>query len=332
MDKKIEHMNNIKEWFDEPMSSGKTRFEILQTLNIDVMLENSKGQSSILEDKLQELDDIATNYETTLLTGIENARAMTTAFTENAIILKKRQDEWNALQTDFEEKIETYQTRHNTEIVTTKEKLAKLVYEIESIKTESSNVLNLATSAGLAKAYGVKIKNLTDSIKKQRNTFFYINITLTVIACIFAIVNITGFVLKWFDINDYQGFIGRFFMFGSMALPLIWIAKQNGELMRQNMHILEEYEHKKSLVDTYVGYKNDLISLTDSSEQSKLHVLDLIAATTKGIMKNPANTLPKNKFEKLPLEEAISTILDTSKILQEPLNILKQFNSTDKSE
>ncbi|MGL5955596.1 MAG: hypothetical protein ACRC0X_03180 [Brevinema sp.] len=347
--KDLDQLLELQNWFDNTDTNGNKGYDKIQklydleTVDLDEIETSFTQHKQQLDDDFEELQSSYQKYESALEQGYKYAQSIIQVYTDNDAKLAQQEQVWEILKKKVTDESTKWKTEYQTELEkarqnvkaeftqfekdcqTTRKKIDSIMEELQQIKDDSYAILGIATSAKLATSYGSKIIGLQESIKQQKDKFFWINISVSIISLLFLVFNIVGIICKWFELADYQSFISRFFMVGSVIVPLIWIAKQSGELMRQDMHILEEYEHKKALVSTYVGYKDDLLSMIKNQEgiEQKQHIIDLIQSTTQGIMKNPANTLPRRKHEKLPLEDAITTVLDASKALKTPLNILE---------
>ena len=327
---------------------------------IEEIEEIEEGKEDIYEVRLQEmmekqqesfqekLDELNQTYDTHLaevtakklaiteyLTAVQvkftaattTAQNINTTYTNNSAKLKESQDAWNLLKDEYSETTKEQQLSHDTKLKVITDKLSTLQKEAEA-------VLDISTSAGLAKSYHEKIKGISEEINGQKLIFIVANL---MILCI----SIFGF---WgFSSLEFEGIESMYRMLFhslptiAMVSPLLWIAKQNGELLRQNIRIREEYEHKKSLVTTYNGYKNSLLeTLTDEHMHAdeRHPISSLIEDTTKGIMRNPSDDIYA-KEESMPYEDLLKILIKVpsdkfENITSILLEAMKAHNKEDK--
>lgn len=301
-EKKLNKVNDIISWLDTKDNNGMTGLEKVETIKkIDIT------------DILKNINHAINKYKNLELQTEENQKILEEAIVNSKKINNKIDEIEEFHKKSLKEKIELKE-EFIEEIDKAKKELSNISLkhdELKNIQKEAKEILGISTSAGLATSYKEKIDRLNKEIKQQQTIFFWINISLLVIIVIFNI-----FTRKfWFEITDYKQFLSRLAMLGSISLPAIWIAKQNGELLRENLHTLEEYEHKKTLIDTYVGYKATLeainINIADEEGQgTDKAILELINETTKGIIKNPSLNMSKSKKEKMPLEDVLLSLTD----------------------
>lgn len=296
---KIQTLTKIKSYnFDQSLNNFKqkeNKYDKQFQEKLDSLEENFKDKFDMLDEKFQEVENLADNYSVTLQQGFKVAQKITDTFEQNDEILKDKQGAWNDFQDDCETTLKGFETDHSSILDKTRLELEKLKKELKEIKDDALDILDIATSAGLSKSYGKKIDDISKEINWQKNIFIAVNLLMTIIASIFFIISTLN------PSNDIVSFVIRFLPTLALIAPLIWIAKQNGELLRQNLHIREEYEHKRSLVATYSGYRKTLFEMLTKDDSSK-PIINLIESTTQGIMRNPSEQLPKSKQELMPFE------------------------------
>lgn len=100
----------------------------------------------------------------------------------------------------------------------------------------------------------------------------------------------------------------RFFLLMPVYVPLFWGILHFNRLAAQGNRLAEEYEHKKVVVDTYVGVSDQVENLAQKGVVSAKNLLSTLLERTIGVIcYNPNNTLDKIKIA-TPISETANSV------------------------
>ena len=86
----------------------------------------------------------------------------------------------------------------------------------------------------------------------------------------------------------------------TITMIIFWVAKFFNRRIHENVHLIEEYEHRALLLDTF-----DLLTASVNTEEHKKEILDKILIA---LIENPTKCLNKKKVDKSPTTEVIELI------------------------
>jgi|GEM_PF-3664248 hypothetical protein len=176
----------------------------------------------------------------------------------------------------------------------------------EALRNEIKSLLPGAAAVGLAKAYADQKKGYNWPI----------------------ILWAAGFVgtmvfMIWFGVNHLgndPATLEEAFRKLLSRLPIvgfaIWLGAYTGKKLSQNIRLQQEYAHRQSQAQTYVGFRQEVEKLEEEGIDVELREL-LLRTMVEGGGKNPSETLDKrSNDEKGPFGDLLDRVFARRKMVQ----------------
>ena len=126
----------------------------------------------------------------------------------------------------------------------------------------------------------------------ELHTFFFlllIAILITVLGCVIK----SPLHIEYKDVNLQLLFFTKFAVSTTVMMAIFWVARFFNRRIHESIHLKEEYEYKKLLMNSLESIKNIL------SEKDRENYLKLVL---QKIIENPNYALSKSKGDKIPTE------------------------------
>ncbi|WP_297285239.1 hypothetical protein [uncultured Brachyspira sp.] len=194
--------------------------------------------------------------------------------------------------------MENYNQNNNEEEL--KEKIEYIDNLVDEVTSESTDV----TNTKLSQKYNDKIKDLKKTYSIY-NKIFIVMIVLDIIAVIgLSFMNI--FLFKEPSNNGDTIYNIRISILSISILGLLfWATKYFNRRVHETVFLLEEYEHKFLVINSFISYSRELERLRN---EKNTFLEDYISKVSTTINKSPAQNLNKRKGDNTPLEEVIELL------------------------
>ncbi len=166
------------------------------------------------------------------------------------------------------------------------------------------------------KEYENKIKELNAGIKGNRIAFFSLVALSIVVVITFMVINITGkiyFVKETIDLSanfDKWDWIRLNITTTSIVGLILWVARYFNRRTHEDIHMREEYNHRKILLKTFKLYGEYIKTLSPNNDKP---LLDFTEKTSSTINRSPANSLNRKKGDNIPISETLEIIQSIQK-------------------
>jgi len=180
-----------------------------------------------------------------------------------------------------------------------KKKLEDGWVKYNTLVNNIEKLLDGATSAGLASAYG-DLKKSFDNTIKNNTRIFYCALIALVIASIFFIVKV--------DIMDLDKLLPNFLHKLPLVGPVIWLAFFASRRRSEAQRLQQEYAHKEAITKSYVSFKQQIEDLGKENEELMSKLLDTAISV---VAYNASETLDKKHGDKMPIHELAEKITES---------------------
>ncbi len=143
--------------------------------------------------------------------------------------------------------------------------------------------------------YETKIKKLNWGIFWNKFIFFVL-----VGACLIILVVYFSKIGK--ETIEIIDFIKYTFLTTSSLSLILWVARYFNRREHEDIHIREEYEHRKILLKTFKLYGEYIKALSPDNNKPLLDFTEKVSTT---INKSPANSLNRKKGDNIPVTEVL---------------------------
>ena len=172
-------------------------------------------------------------------------------------------------------------------------------YDALFAKIES--LLPGATSAGLASAFLTRKK-----VFAQPNKIW----TATFIATLIGMFAYSAITFQ--SITSLEGALIQLLNHLPLYIPVVWLAIYSSKRKSENKRLEEEYAHRESLANSFIGYKEQIEQLNkDDTEALKEFLKNIVSE----ISKNPSDTLDGKHGDSTPIKELIGMLPELNKLI-----------------
>ncbi|CCG57824.1 hypothetical protein WESB_2362 [Brachyspira pilosicoli WesB] len=206
------------------------------------------------------------------------------------------QDKVNA---EKEAIMENYNQNNNNE-EELKEKIEYIDNLVDEVTSESTDV----TNTKLSQKYNDRIKDLKKTYSIYNKIFIGMIIFDIIAVIVLFIINV--FLFKETNGNNYIAYNVRISILSISILGLLfWATKYFNRRVHETVFLLEEYEHKFLVINSFISYSRELERLRN---EKNTFLEDYISKVSTTINKSPAQNLNKRKGDNTPLEEVIELL------------------------
>ena len=99
----------------------------------------------------------------------------------------------------------------------------------------------------------------------------------------------------------------------SIAGLFLWIARYYNRRVHEDIHLREEYEHRKIVIKMFDPYSK---KIQDLPAKDNAPLLDYIKNVSNTIGKSPANSLNRKKGDASALNDSMDTLANIKKIVE----------------
>lgn len=239
-----------------------------------------------------------------LLTEYDNKIIFNKEFSQANILLEKVNLEKNSITNDNNDiNIE----EANKNISDKLEYVDNLVSEVISEATDVNNIK-------LSQNYNDKIRELNKSHRIYHITF--IGMIIVDIICVISIFLLNVYVFK--ENNDSIFYNIRVSILSISILGLLfWLTKYFNRRTHEIIHLIEEYEHKFLVINSFITYSKELERLSESKNN---FLADYISKVSSTINKSPASNLNKRKSDNTPIEDLTELLTHLTNLINNKKN------------
>jgi soluble cytochrome b562 len=194
---------------------------------------------------------------------------------------------------------------HRKELIASIKDLAKYK-ELQSKKYDAlfakiESLLPGATSAGLASAFLTRKEVFAKPNQLWTATF------------ITALLGMFAYSIATFQtITTLEGALVQILNHLPLYIPVVWLAIYASKRKSENKRLEEEYAHRESLANSFIGYKEQVEQLNKDDTEALKEFLNNIL---NEISKNPSETLDGQHGDSTPLKELITLLPELKKLL-----------------
>lgn len=320
-DQLLEEVAEIKQ---ELAESQKSINEFLIELFNDEENESIKSKVNRISTDIDDLktdieekkDELNLFYEVAI-TGTDTEKSIKTQIENEHIEIKEILSNINNMFSESEEKLNQLKSFHK-EIFGTiddagesvggyREELLSSIKNLSKYKIEQSkkydalfakieSLLPGATSAGLASAFKNRKDVFAEPNKKWTATFVITLIIMFIYsACTFK------------PVGTLEGVLTQILNHMPLYIPAIWLAIFASQRKSENKRLEEEYSHRESLANSFIGYKRQIEELNNDDSEALKEFLNNILHE---IAKNPSETLDKKHGDSTPLKQILDRLIE----------------------
>ena len=173
--------------------------------------------------------------------------------------------------------------------------------EIHEKMEAISNLLDRATTAGLAHSFDEYRKDASKSAERYGQLFYGIVAVLLVVG-----------LWTYLETNGgYQQFFENIPSRLVIVAPLIWLALFMSKRRSEFFRLEQEYAHKTAVAQSYLSFKDQIEKLKENDEMK----IKLMESALETISVNAAATLDKKHGDDLPMIEALKKTEEFKNIL-----------------
>ena len=99
----------------------------------------------------------------------------------------------------------------------------------------------------------------------------------------------------------------------SIAGLILWIARYFNRRIHEDIHLKEEYEHRKILLEMFETYSK---TIKDLSPNDTAPMIDFIKNVSNMVSKSPANSLNRKKGDSSAINDCMETLANCKKVVE----------------
>lgn len=189
----------------------------------------------------------------------------------------------------------------------------------EELEQRLKGLLARATVATLSSKFEEERKSLRSRYIRERISFYLCLLVFSLIG-FSAVVSTESIEGVDIAIKIVQSLLKEV----PLVLPLFWLTCHFNKLMHQSKRLMEEYEHKVVVAQTYTGMANQVEELSKKGVGSAKELSeDLMSSTIRVLCANPNVALDKIKTQ-TPLSEVVDSV---SKLLSATAELKKSVET-----
>lgn len=302
----------LQELFDdEAKESIRSRIKRISS-NIDALVVDMEAKKDEIDTFYTEAIVGTTTVESTK-TKIENAHteieglldAANEALVESEQELAQLKKFYIEVFGEIDEITKKREGGYRKELIGSIKDLAKYK-ELQSKKYDAlfakiESLLPSATSAGLASAFLTR-----KEVFAQPNKVW----TITFIAALLSMLIYSAVTFE--SATTLEGSLIQLLNHLPLYIPVVWLAIYASKRKSENKRLEEEYAHRESLANSFVGYKEQIEQLNKDDTEALKEFLNNIL---NEISKNPSETLDGKHGDGTPLKELIAILPDLKKLI-----------------
>lgn len=279
---------------------------------IDAMHEEANSKYQKINEFYNETLIDATGQESTK-TAIEEAKKdilrdtkeASDKLTETSAKIEKLDEFYQEVFGEIDDITKKREGGHRKELIASIKDLAKYK-ELQSKKYDAlfakiESLLPGATSAGLASAFLTRKEVFAKPNQLWTATF------------ITALLGMFAYSVATFQtITTLEGALVQILNHLPLYIPVVWLAIYASKRKSENKRLEEEYAHRESLANSFIGYKEQIEQLNKDDTEALKEFLNNIL---NEISKNPSETLDGKHGDSTPLKEVLDQLIEMKKLI-----------------